>query len=129
MCHLFRMVMGTITNHHPSWEVGKTQLGWGKKKRTRKRQRSVTGKKQPLQFNSNSGVDFLNKPLSNFDLFDWVKNLELNIFVIFSVEMLWQKRLEKSVQSLISMKFKDLEHIGFAIKIWIRLLNILIRLD
>ena len=70
----------------------------GQKKRTRKRQRSVTGKKQPLQFNSNSGVDFLNKPLSNFDLFDWVKNLELNIFVIFSVEMLCPKRLEKSVE-------------------------------
>ena len=48
--------------------------------RTRSRQRTVTWKKQPLQFDCNTGVDFVNKPLSNFDLFDWITKLGIKHF-------------------------------------------------
>ena len=75
---------------------------------------SVNRTKQPIQFNSNSRLDFVNKPLSNFDLIEWVKkNLELNISEIFLAETTCQKRLEKNVEQSILTIFKELEHIGF----------------
>ena len=64
-------------------------------KRTRKRQRTVTGSKQSLQFNSNSRLNFVNKPLSNFNLFDWIKKLGIKHFLdIFSRDVL-PKKIEK----------------------------------
>lgn len=64
-----------------SWE---NPIGAGK--------RSVTRKKQPLQFNSNFGLNFVTKPLCNFDLFDWVKKLKIKNFRdIFSRDALPKK--------------------------------------
>ena len=67
-------------NPPPFFGTWENPIGMGQKQRSRTRQRSVSGKKQPLQFNSNSGIDFLNKPLSNFDLFDWVNKLGIKHF-------------------------------------------------
>ena len=75
---------------------------------------STIRKKQPIQLNSHirkhfvmGGVpppktpqptSFIIKPLSNFDLMEWVKNLVLEISEEFTVEMDYQKRLEKNVE-------------------------------
>ena len=55
----------------------------GVKKKSRQavqRQRSSSRKKQPIQLNSHSRNHFVIKPLSNFDLMDWVKKLGVKYF-------------------------------------------------
>ena len=93
MCHLLKhMVMDTIQfiNHRPFWKLGNPNWSSGKKKIQRKR--SLTWQKQPLQFDSNSRLNFVNQPLSNFDLFDWVKKLGIKYFKdIFSHDALPKK--------------------------------------
>ena len=60
-----------------SWE---NPIGMGVKKILKKGKRSVVRKKQPIQSDSNFRLNFVNKPLSNFDLFDWVKKLGIKYF-------------------------------------------------
>ena len=50
-------------------------IGMGNKKKKAQRQRFATRKKQPIQLNSHNRLHFLIKPLSNFDLMEWVKKL------------------------------------------------------
>ena len=42
--------------------------------------RTTTRKKQPIQLNSHSRLHFIIKPLSNFDLMDWIKRLGIKYF-------------------------------------------------
>ena len=69
-----------------TWEdmENKGPLGMGvKKKKSRQavqRQGSTTWKKQPIQLNSHTRRHFVIKPLSNFDLMDWVKKLGIKHF-------------------------------------------------
>ena len=55
-------------------------MGVKKKKVQVQRKRSTTRKKQPIQLNSNTRNHFVIKPLSNFDLMDWVKKLGIKHF-------------------------------------------------
>ena len=70
-------------------------IGMGVKKKGKKkvqRQRSVAWKKQPIQLNSLDRRHFVIKPLSNFDLMEWVKKLGLSHFRgIYSRDRLPQK--------------------------------------
>ena len=61
-----------------TWE---NPVGAGVKKN--KGKGNAARQKQPIQFNPNSRnntVRFINKPLSNIDLLQWVKQLGINIF-------------------------------------------------
>ena len=60
-------------------EHGKTQLEWEFKKKFQ-RKRTSSRKKQPIQLNSNIRNNFVIKPLSNFDLMDWIKKLGIKHF-------------------------------------------------
>ena len=64
-----------------TWE---NPIGMGvKKEKSRQavqRQGSTIRKKQPIQLNSHSRNHFVIKPLSNFDLMDWVKKLGIKHF-------------------------------------------------
>ena len=51
-----------------------------KKKKDEKGKRNTARKRQPIQVNSHSGLHFVIKPLSNFDLIDWVKKLGIKHF-------------------------------------------------
>ena len=57
-----------------NWE---NPIGMGVKKKVQ-RQGFATGKKQPIQLNSQTRLHFVIKPLSNFDLMEWVKKLGIN---------------------------------------------------
>ena len=65
-----------------TWEdmENKGPLGMGIKKKKVQRQGFTIRKKQPFQLNSNSRNNFVIKPLSNFDLMDWVKRLGIKHF-------------------------------------------------
>ena len=76
-----------------NWE---NPIGMGVKKkkeqRKGKRKRTFTRTKQSLQFNSKNKLNFVNKPLSNFDLFDWITKLGIKHFRdIFSCDALPKK--------------------------------------
>ena len=75
-----------------TWE---NPIGMGVKKKAKKkaqRQRFATGKKQPIQLNSHNRRHFVIKPLSNFDLMEWVKKLGLShLRGIYSRDQLPQK--------------------------------------
>ena len=75
-----------------TWE---NPIGMGVKKKGKKkaqRQRFATGKKQPIQLNSHNRRHFVIKPLSNFDLMEWVKKLGLrHLRGIYSRDQLPQK--------------------------------------
>ena len=60
-----------------TWE---NPIGMGVKKTKVQGQRSTTRKKQPIQLNSHSRNHFVIKPLSKFDLIDWVKKLGIKHF-------------------------------------------------
>ena len=71
-----------------SWD---NQVGMGKKKakKKEKRKRFAAGTKQPIQSNSAYRSSFINKPLSNYDLKDWVKQLGIKYFIgVFSKDVL-----------------------------------------
>ena len=53
---------------------------WNGSKKKVQGQRSSSRKKQPFQLNSNSRNNFVIKPLSNFDLMNWVKRLGIKHF-------------------------------------------------
>ena len=55
-------------------------MGVKKKKDQVQRFRTTTRKKQPIQLNSHSRLHFVIKPLSNFDLMEWVKRLGIKHF-------------------------------------------------
>ena len=82
-------------NHLHFLVIGKTQLEWELKKkeqRKEKRKRTFTRTKQSLQFNSKNKLNFVNKPLSNFDLFDWIAKFGIKHFRdIFSCDALPKK--------------------------------------
>ena len=67
-------------------EHGKILLGWvlnKKKHLQKKRSRPIIWKKQSIQKNSSSKysfVSFVDKPLSNFDLLNWIKKLGIKYF-------------------------------------------------
>ena len=77
-----------------TWE---NPIGMGVKKkkkdqRTRKRKRNTTRPKQSIQLDSSFRGDFVNKALSNFDLFDWIKKLGIKHFRdVFSRDKLPKK--------------------------------------
>ena len=78
-----------------SWDDHRNPIGFGlkKKKSSKKkesqRRRSSTRQKQPIQKHSNSRSYFVNKPLSNYDLKNWVKQLGINHFRgVFSRDVL-----------------------------------------
>ena len=61
-----------------TWE---NPIGMGVKKKVQvQRKRTTTRKKQPFQLNSINRGHFVIKPLSNFDLMDWVKKLGIKHF-------------------------------------------------
>ena len=60
-----------------TWE---NPIGMGVKKKKVRRKRASSRKKQPIQLNPHSRNHFVIKPLSNFDLMDWVKKLGINHF-------------------------------------------------
>ena len=72
-----------------SWD---NQVGMGKKKQKKKkekRKRFSAGTKQAIQSNSAYRSYFINKPLSNYDLKDWVKLLGIKYFRgVFSKDVL-----------------------------------------
>ena len=89
-----------------TWE---NPIGMGVKKKAKKkaqRQRSVAWKKQPIQLNSHNRRHFVIKPLSNFDLMEWVKKLGLRHFRgIYSRDNLPQKiKKECGIINLDDMK-------------------------
>ena len=66
--------------HHPppfisTWE---NPIGMGVKKKKVQRKGATTRKKQPIQLNSHTRRHFVIKPLSNFDLVEWVKKLGIS---------------------------------------------------
>ena len=65
-----------------TWEnpIGMGVKKKDQRKRTTSRQWPTTRKKQPIQLNSNIRNNFVIKPLSNFDLMDWVKKLGIKHF-------------------------------------------------
>ena len=71
------------------------------KKRDQKRKRSVVRQKQSIQgdsINQRHSVKFINKPLSNFDLIDWVKKLKIkHLRGIYSRDNLPQKMKKDEV--------------------------------
>ena len=75
-----------------TWE---NPIGMGVKKKAKKKdkkQRLASGKKQSIQLNSHTRLHFVIKPLSNFDLMEWVKKLGLRHFRgIYSRDQLPQK--------------------------------------
>ena len=60
-----------------TWE---NPIGMGVKKKKVQRQGSSSRKKQSIQLNSHSRNHFVIKPLSNFDLMDWIKRLGIKHF-------------------------------------------------
>ena len=89
-----------------TWE---NPVGMGVKKKGKKkvqRQRFATGKKQPIQLNSHNKRHFVIKPLSNFDLMEWVKKLGINHLIgIYSRDNLPQKiKKEIGIINLDDMK-------------------------
>ena len=60
-----------------TWE---NPIGMGVKKKKVQRKRTSSRKKQPIQLNSHIRNHFVIKPLSNFDLIDWVKRLGIKHF-------------------------------------------------
>ena len=70
-----------------SWDSN--QIGLGKKKTNQKGKRSSTRPKQSIQSNTITRSYFINKPLSNHDLKNWVKQLSIKYFRgVFSKDML-----------------------------------------
>ena len=57
-----------------NWE---NPIGMGVKKKKLQRQGFTTWKKQPIQLNPHNRLHFVIKPLSNFDLMEWVKKLKI----------------------------------------------------
>ena len=56
-------------------------IGMGVKKKVQiQRKRTTTRKKQPIQLNSINRGNFVIKPLSNFDLVEWIKRLGIKHF-------------------------------------------------
>ena len=73
----------------PKWG---SPIGMGVKKKKAQRQGFATGKKQPIQLNSHIRRHFVIKPLSNFDLMEWVKTLGIkHLRGIYSRDRLPQK--------------------------------------
>ena len=72
-----------------------------KEKKDQKRKRSVFRQKQSIQgdsINRRHSVKFISKPLSNFDLIDWVKKLKIKHFRgIYSRDNLSQKMKKDEV--------------------------------
>ena len=60
-----------------TWE---NPIGMGVKKKKFQRKGFTIRKKQPIQLNSHSRHHFVIKPLSNFDLMEWVKRLGIKHF-------------------------------------------------
>ena len=77
-------------SHRPPPSIGtwENPIGMGVKKSRQAVQRqgsarrggTTTRKKQPIQLNSHSRRHFVIKPLSNFDLMDWIKRLGIKHF-------------------------------------------------
>ena len=75
-----------------------------KKKKKKKRKRSFVRQKQCIQgdsINRRHSVKLINKPLSNFDLTDWVKKLKIKHFRgIYSRDNLPQKMKKDEVGNI-----------------------------
>ena len=78
--------------HHLFMEIGIILLEWERNLEKIKKnsgKRIAVRKKQPIQRNSNSRRHFVNKPLSNFDLEEWIDKLGIKHFrSIFSRDAL-----------------------------------------
>ena len=67
----------------PFFRTWENPIGMGVKKkdqRTKKRKRNIARPKQSIQLDSTFRGNFVNKALSNFDLFDWIKKLGIKHF-------------------------------------------------
>ena len=75
-----------------SWEDYQNPIGFGIKKANKKKEKGkgiTVRTKQPIQSNSTHRSYFINKPLSNYDLKDWVKQLGIKYFRnVFSKDIL-----------------------------------------
>ena len=75
--------------------VGITKSVWEKRSK-KKRKRFAAGTKQPIQQYSVGWSHFINKPLSNHDLKDWVKQLGIKYFRgVFSKDVLPKQLKDK----------------------------------
>ena len=83
------------------WDGYETKKKATKKKSSKKGRRSASRKKQSIQKRSSSKHptrSFINKPLSNFDLFNWVKKLGIKHFRgVYSRDALPPKILKNQV--------------------------------
>ena len=90
--------------HHLLLELGTIQLV--RKKKRRRGQGLLLGKKKSIQFSQNSRnntIKFINKPFSNIDLLHWVKQLGIKYFRgIYSRDISPEKihRLETGIINL-----------------------------
>ena len=112
-----------------TWE---NPVGMGVKKR--KGTRAAAWQKQSIKFNPNSGnntIKFINKPLSNIDLLQWVKQLGMKYFRgIYSRDILPEKihRLETGIINLDDSIGRGSHWCCY--RMWItNFVNTLIRLD
>ena len=64
----------------PFYGTWDNPIGMGVKKKKVQRQRTVTRSKRPIQRTSHIRGHFVIKPLSNFDLMDWVAKLGIKHF-------------------------------------------------
>ena len=103
---------------------------WQRKKKDQKGKRSAVRQKQSIQgdsINRRHSVKFINKPLSNFELLDWVKKLKIKHFRgIYSRDNLPQKMKKMKLVSLTWIDRLDQVHIGLLIETETNMQNILI---
>ena len=101
-----------------------------KEKKNQKRKRSVVRQKQSIQgdsINRRHFVKFISKPLSNFELIDWVKKLKIKHFRgIYSRDNL-PNSMKKDEVGIINLDSQiGPVHIGLRIEMETNMQNILI---
>ena len=88
------------------WNGGQTKKKVAKKKDSQKGRRSASRKKQSIQrhpITRNNSVNFVNKPLSNFNLLNWVQKLGIKHFRgVYSRDGL-PKRIKKKECGIINL--------------------------
>ena len=111
------------------------QPSWRRSKKKKRNGKGTTARqKQSIQFNPNSrnnSIKFINKPLLNIDLLQWVKQLGIKYFRgIYSRDNLPNKihKLETGIINLDDSMGGVVT--GFVIETWIKnIVNILTRSD
>ena len=92
-------------------------MGVKSKKKKVQRKRSTTREKKPIQLNSNIRNHFVIKPLSNFDLMDWISKLKIKHFSgVYSRDGL-PRRIRKECGIINLDDIQGAAHTGFVIEI------------